>query len=139
MATLSTSTAIINRYQQAYLEEITPVGIAQVAATDLGRHVPAAERGRRKLDATAVEQHRGHHRHGVPSQVQLREPLELRVAQRHLQDQLGRIVKVVRIVPVRRHHQRQDVPLRALALPAKLGAKLRSNVRRKRRRQTDRE
>lgn len=50
--------------------------VTQVPRADLRAHVPAAERGRRELQAPNFQQHVGHGREGVPAQTQLREPLQ---------------------------------------------------------------
>lgn len=83
-----------------YLEQVSPVDIAQISAPDFRRHVPPAEGGGRELDSAAVEQHPRDGRQCVPSKFHFGEPLELRMAEGDLQDQLRGKVKVVRIVSV---------------------------------------
>lgn len=116
--------AVFRGSPETHLQHVAPVGVAQISAPNLGGHVPPAEGRGRKLDAPAVEQHPGHGRQCVPAQVQVGEPLERRMAERHLHDQVGREVEVIRVVAVRGQHQRQNVPLGSFAFPAQFDAKL---------------
>lgn len=59
-----------------HLQDVVSVGVTEVPCADLGAHVPAAERGRGKLQPPDFQQHVAHGREGVPAQAQGRKPLQ---------------------------------------------------------------
>jgi hypothetical protein len=59
-----------------HLQDVVAVRVTQVPHSDLRAHVPAAERGRRELQAPNFQKHAGYCREGVPAQAQCHEPLQ---------------------------------------------------------------
>lgn len=65
-----------SRPARPHLQDVISVRVTQVPRADLRAHVPAAERGRRELQAPDLQQHVTHRREGVPAQAQGRKPLQ---------------------------------------------------------------
>lgn len=57
-----------------YLQQISPVGVAQITASNFGGHVPTTERGGRELDSAAIEHHVGDGGQRVPAETHFSEP-----------------------------------------------------------------
>src|SRR6266511_815655 len=99
-------------------ELVIAPGVAQVAGADLGAHVPAVERGRLVADPADLQAHVRDRRHREPAQVQPGEPVEARVAERHLVDHVGRQLVQSRRLPGGLHDQREHVEASATTGPA---------------------
>src|SRR5262249_27541399 len=59
--------------------------VAEVARSDLRAHVPAVEWGGGVADTADYQVHVADHRHGVPAEPEVGEPVELRVLDGHLE------------------------------------------------------